>query len=223
MTTVFNIRSTNGGGKSTLARAFLTGGERVNLDLYAAPTKKDPARALPYPGYYSHTLDVLTIGSYETACGGMDKHPAGKGFEVPINALRWALHHNDPIKPRSVICEGVLASGVYGSWAAFDDELQAQGHRLAFVYLHTPAEVCLERIRDRQRAAGKEPAAPGTPDHARMVENVTGKWMVTMATRTKALRDGRLVYDLPPGEPQAVVAEVMRRIVAGEGEAFRAK
>jgi hypothetical protein len=215
MTTVWQIRSTNGGGKSTVARAFL-GPYPVDLSPYAAPTKRDPARTLRYPGY-GDEADNLLLGSYATACGGMDKHPAGKGFEVPIAAIRYALAHLPTV--RNIICEGVLASGVYGSWHEFGLELQTQGHQLAFVYLHTPAEVCLERIRERQREAGKTPALPGTPDFDRMVENVTGKWRGTMATRTKALADGHLVYDLPPG----LEVRAMQEIVQGDGEVYRAQ
>jgi hypothetical protein len=223
MTTVFNIRGTNGSGKTTLARAFL-GPYPVDLSEYAAPTTKDPGRRLRYQGT-GNDADVLLIGSYATACGGMDKHPAGKGFQVPLDAIRHALGFGAPpcfdLKVKAIICEGVLASGVYGSWAAFDDELRQRGHQMAFVYLHTPAEVCLERIRDRQRAAGKEPAPPGTPDYERMVANVTGKWTGTMATRRKAIADGRLVYDLP----LTGVSETMQAIVEGLkiAEHFRAR
>ncbi len=215
MTTVYNIRGTNGSGKTTLARAFL-GPYPVDLSVYAAPTKKDPFRTLRYPGTVNDD-DVLLLGSYATACGGMDKHPAGKGFEVPLAAIRYVLE-KPVFNPSAVICEGVLASGVYGSWAAFDDEIKAQGHRLAFVYLQTPGYICLERIRDRQRAAGKEPAPPGTPDFVRMEENVLGKWAGTMATREKALRDGRLVYDLPIGRE----LEAFTHIINGQGDAYRA-
>ena len=214
MTTIFNLRGTNGSGKTTLARLF-SGPCPVDLGAYAAPTKKNPGATRRYPATVNDD-GVLLLGSYATACGGMDKHPAGKGFEVPIAAIRHALSQYPTL--RSIICEGVLASGVYGSWAAFADELKPQGHRFAFVYLHTPAEVCLDRIRLRQVAAGKVPALPGTPDYDRMVENVTGKWTGTMATRTKAIRDGHLVYDLPIGEE----SEAMLAIVAGEGEKYRA-
>lgn len=224
MTTVFNIRGTNGSGKTTLARAFIKGTRTLDLSLYPSPTKRNPQLMKSYPAHHDRDTDVLVLGSYVTACGGMDKHPAGKGFEIPISAIRYALtaweHDADkPWYPQAIICEGVLASGVYGSWAAFADELRAAGHQLAFVYLHTPAEVCLERIRQRQREAGKEPAAPGTPDYVRMVDNVTGKWKGTMATREKAVRDGRLVYDLPLG----LEHDAMIDIVAGNGEEHRAK
>lgn len=218
MTTVFNIRGTNGSGKTTMARAFL-GPSKVDLSSYAAPTKKDPGRTLRYPGAVTSENDLL-LGSYETACGGMDKHPAGKGFVVPQTAIRYALN-NWPFL-RSVICEGVLASGVYGSWHDFAMGLQSEHNDFAFVYLHTPAEVCLERIRQRQREAGKEPAAPGTPDYDRMVENVTGKWTGTMATRRKALVDGHRVYDLPWG-PGNDLPSAMKEIITGQGEHYRAR
>lgn len=222
MTTIFNIRGTNGSGKTTLARSFL-GPYPVDLSEYEAPTKKDPGRKKRYPATVNDD-DVMLLGSYANTCGGMDGHPAGKGFAVPLAALWWALGYdieNDaemarPI-PKAIICEGVLASGVYGSWHEFAKSLRTttKDHDFAFVYLHTPAEVCLERIRDRQRAAGKVPALPGTPDYDRMVFNVTDKWKGTMATREKAIRDGHVVYDLPPGTKEDQVW-AMQHLVAGD-------
>lgn len=219
MTTIYNIRGTNGSGKTTVARSFLST-YPVDLSAYHSPTKRDPAKMRRYPGTINEDA-VLLLGSYATACGGMDKHPAGKGFAVPQEAIRYALTRIWGPKLKAIICEGVLASGVYGSWHEFAQELEREGHTLAFVYLHTPADICLERIRDRQRAAGKEPAPPGTPEYDRMVENVTGKWKGTMATRDKAIRDDHVVYDIP--DDASVAVAVMQDIVAGKGEQYRVR
>jgi hypothetical protein len=216
MGTVYNIRGTNGSGKSTLARAFLPDlkgnavpcdGGPVDLNWYDAPTKKDPDRRLRVEGHVKATLGqkliVGTVGPYRTACGGLDAVPS---FSVQQDAIRDMLMR---LLVPNVIAEGVLASTVYGSWAVFADYLERSGDRLAWVYLTTPLEVCLERIQARQRAAGKEREIK--------TDLVADKVKAINATRTKALAAGRLVYDLPFGAE----VEALTAIMDGKGEMYR--
>lgn len=211
MGTFWNIRGTNGSGKTTLVRAFLPdngGGAQYDWGSYDKPTKRDPERRLTIPGYVHHYLfgAVAIVGSYATPTGGFDGLPS---FDVQRKGVGEALAQGY----RHVLGEGVLASTVYGSWAEFDRALEADGHCMAWVYLHTPVELCLQRIAERQRAAGRE----------RLINEalVRDKVRAIQATRQRALDDGRPVYDIPNGNA-AAVAEALRMMMRGEGEVYRA-
>jgi predicted ABC-type ATPase len=224
MALVINIRGTNGSGKTTLARRYLPpnlgGDERggpVDLVHYAAPTKRDPQRRASVEGYGRTDLRTILVGSYKTACGGLDTIAS---FDRQHAAIRAAIRilerfphdvQRQASGDNTVIAEGILASTVFGSWGEFASDLKEVGHQFAFTYLQTPLDVCLERIRARQEAAGKVRDIK--------VELVESKVRAIAATRAKALHEGHLVYDLPfGGETEALAA-----IVARDGEAFRAK
>lgn len=214
MITIYNIRGTNGSGKTTLARSFIAGdptvapnrpgveGSPTMVDLcwYDSPTKADPDRRKCVEGYASpHLLpgvDALVVGSYRTACGGLDGVP---DFATSFAALDGAvkLCRDRPVSEhQAIICEGVLASTVWGSWGAYAEQSQSDGCdvEFAFCYLDTPLEVCLERIRRRQEAAGKVRDIKS--------EMVADKIKAIAATRLKAIAAGALVYDLPWEEPE---------------------
>lgn len=203
MGTVYNIRGTNGAGKTTLARAFL--GVPVDLNWFPSPTKKDPARQLRVEGYWKP--GVAVVGRYGPACGGLDTVSAG--FAVQQGALSYAL--DKWTSGVNVIAEGVLASTVYGSWATFDLQLEAAGHRFAWCYLDTPLEVCYEHIRKRQEAAGNA---------GKVIKGdlVADKHKAILATRRKALADGRLVYDIPYRISVGALTDIMN----GDWEGYRA-
>lgn len=222
MALVINIRGTNGSGKTTLARRYLppdlkgdARGGPVDLVHFASPTKRDPNRRASVEGYGRTDLRTIVVGSYKTACGGLDTIAS---FDRQHAAIRAAIRilgklpqePHQQYKDDTVIAEGILASTVFGSWGEFASDLKEVGHQFAFTYLQTPLDVCLERIRARQEAAGKVRDIK--------VELVESKVRAIAATRAKALHEGHLVYDLPfGGETEALAA-----IVARDGEAFRA-
>lgn len=156
---IINIRGTNGSGKTTLARQLL-GPDPLPVDLipYEAPTKKDPNRVLHVEGY-GKPGEFLAIGSYKQGCGGMDTVPS---FDLQqravLKAARWQDQYGVGLAgeaPKHVICEGVLASTVAGSWLEFFKTADLGGHEVLVAYLDTPLEVCLERIKARQKASGR--------------------------------------------------------------------
>lgn len=149
---IINIRGTNGSGKTTLARAFQpTGTVKVDLVQYPAPTNKDPLGHKAVTGMVYHSTDLGTIccvGSYDQAQGGLDTVPSFAIQQAAVGRAALVYDH--------VICEGILASTVAGSWVTAFDAIQvATGQKVVIAYLNTPLEVCLQRIRGRQRAAGK--------------------------------------------------------------------
>lgn len=223
MALVINIRGTNGSGKTTLARRFLppnlngdAQGGPVDLVRFPSPTKRDPGRQGVVEGYGNSSLRTIVVGSYKTACGGLDTI---NSFDRQHAAIRAAIRilerlPPDPIQKAvqdTVIAEGILASTVFGSWGEFASDLKETDHQFAFVYLQTPLEVCLERIKSRQAAAGKVREIK--------TELVEAKIRAIAATRAKALHEGHLVYDLPLG----MEGVALDRIVARDGEAFRAQ
>lgn len=219
MITVYNIRGTNGSGKSTLARPYWQpqpGGDIASqgpLDLhwYSAPTKKEPGRLKPVEGYGVQTPQLATIlvGPYRTACGGLDAVPDfAKTFSAVSKAIKLLARLAPPKGQMAVIAEGVLASTVWGSWGDYAMKLRqglavvpAGQAQVAFCYLDTPVEVCLERIKARQEASGKV-----RDINEQMVRD---KVRAIAATRARALEAGELVYDLP----WETAAEAMRVIM----------
>jgi hypothetical protein len=223
MITVYNIRGTNGSGKSTLARSFIKGDPAaapnrfgtegsptmVDLTWYDAPTKRDPRRRLSVQGYAGPRLhpglDVLVVGPYRTACGGLD---GVQSFDLSFQALNrgielMAQYGTEP--ERAIVCEGVISSTVWGSWGEYAKKVTGErAVDFAFCYLDTPLEVCLDRIRGRQQAAGKERQIKE--------ELVSDKIRAIAATREKALAAGHLVYDLPWAEPVAPLTAIMMNL-----------
>lgn len=213
MAVVYNIRGTNGSGKTTLARRFLPAPRSqgmVALTSYAAPTKKEPDRRLCVPGYLRATRrgTIGVVGSYETACGGLDTVPT---FMLQQQAISDMID----LGADAVIAEGVLASTVYGSWAEFADIFRhahsVSGHQFAFVYMTTSIELCLQRIKFRQEKAGK----------VREIKEdlVRDKARAIAATRLKALAWGHIVYDLPEVDPEVALSDIM----VGLGDKYRAE
>jgi hypothetical protein len=222
MGTVWSIRSTNGGGKTTLARRFLpsplTGSARggpVDLAPYYAPTKKDPQRRLRVTGYVKETAmgRVGVVGPYSAACGGLDQVP---DFATSRASIDMLLDH-ELMRCQHVVAEGLLASGVFGSWGVYAQELRARGHAYAWCYLMTPYEVCVERIKARQAAAAAaEPNKKRNPINWSLVR---GKHEQVLSNRLRALAAGETVYDLPLGlETEAMIA-----MMNGGGEEFRVR
>lgn len=222
--TIYNIRGPNGSGKSTLARSCIMGDPAaepnrpdrkssptmVDLHWYASPTKKDPARQKAVEGYVTSRDDVeaIVVGSYRTACGGLDATP---NFEAAFRSLDKAVEllRSREAPHKAVIAEGVISSTVWGSWGEYANEvMECDQAVFAFCYLIPPLEVCLERIRERQRAAGGEKPIKE--------ELVADKIKAVSATRLKALEAGHLVYDLPAERPAREVAHAFHQIVLND-------
>lgn len=210
MKTIYNIRGTNGSGKTTLVKAFLPpnlmggpDGGPVDLLWYKTKSGKDKA----VEGYGNSNNRCLIVGPYRTATGGMDNIPS---FELAQEAIRTAVHkYWDDVD--HVLCEGILSSTVYGSWGKFAKEREEEGITFAFVYLQTPLEECLKRIKQRQIAS----------DKVRDINEqlVADKVKAIASTRKTALANGHTVYDLPFDDE----VDVLKAIMLGKGEDYRAR
>lgn len=165
---IINIRGTNGSGKTTLARQLIgKHAEPIDLVQYTSPTKREPERQRFVEGWGDAGANsFLAIGSYKQGCGGMDTIPS---FALQQEAVSAALYWEKGGKllpgscPEHIVCEGVLASTVAGSWLDFFVKVQStwkgvdsDRYRVLVAYLDTPLELCLERITARQIAAKGE-------------------------------------------------------------------
>lgn len=196
---IINIRGTNGSGKTTLARAFQEPGARVvDLAQYSKPTKSEPDRKLWSTGVLSEVPGlgkVICVGPYHTPTGGMDALPS---FDVNQDAINAAARMAD-----HVICEGVLASTVAGSWLKFFSQFDYPDHEPVIAYLDTPVDVCLQRIRERQARAGKVREIKE--------DQVRDKVRAINATRAKFDAAGIRTIDLP--HQGTLAAEALRDFI----------
>ena len=154
---IINIRGTNGSGKTTLVRQLI-GPEAQPVDLlwYKSPTRRYPRRQKSVEGW-GQPGGFLAVGKYSVGCGGMDTVPT---FDLQQRAVVSAVNLT-PGTPKHVVCEGVLASTTAGSWLDFFKKMNGQRgpnsarFQVLVVYLDTPLELCLDRIRQRQVSSGK--------------------------------------------------------------------
>ena len=201
---IINIRGTNGSGKTHLARQLIgADAQPVDLVWYDAPTKKAPDRKLSVEGW-GQPDEFFAVGSYKQGCGGMDTIPSfDLQQQAVLRAARWeglAGH-----APRDIVCEGVLASTVAGSWLEFFTKLQSTWkgvdpahYRVLVAYLDTPLELCLERITARQIAAKGEAREIKTDlvaNKIRAIEATREKFKAA-GIMTVTLRHGSALSDL---------------------------
>lgn len=199
---IINIRGTNGSGKTHLARQLIgPDAQPIDLVTYSAPTVKMPTRMKFVEGWggAGSPDTFLAIGSYKQGCGGMDTIPS---FELQQQAVLNAVHWEKDGKPLTgpapgaIVCEGVLASTVAGSWLNFFSGFN-KGEVL-IAYLDTPLELCLDRITLRQIAAKGEARMIKTDlvrDKIRAI-NATRAKFDAAGIRTVSLRFDRAFEDL---------------------------
>lgn len=136
---IVNIRSTHGGGKSTLVKAI--------LDKYhAAPHLwKETARSRKPLVYSTQEMGtpLFIIGPYETACGGCDAIQ-------PYDDI-WPLVERFG-KRGNVLFEGALVSSSVGNIG----RAMAARKDCVVAFLDTPLEECLARIARRRAARGDD-------------------------------------------------------------------
>ncbi len=192
---IINIRGTNGSGKTTLARRFISEHAAVTpMVAYPNPTKREPDRQSWATGTFSVLPGVgrvICVGPYNTPTGGMDALPS---FDVCQRSVEAAARLAD-----HVICEGVLASTVFGSWYDFFSGFNKG--EVVVAYLDTPIEVCLARIRERQAAAGRVREIKE--------DQVRDKVRAIAATRPRFDAAGIRTIDLPGQDGDAAATTIL--------------
>jgi hypothetical protein len=137
---VINIRGTNASGKSTIARQLLTDFTATKIFGVLGP-KHPEAYTLSVPGVRQ---PVFILGPYPHRgnTGGCDR-------VQPYDLILLLL---DKYSPRGhILFEGSLVSDNYGQ---IGEWLAARGRDAVVLFLDTPLDVCLERLRARTANAG---------------------------------------------------------------------
>lgn len=180
--TIINVRGCNGSGKTTLVRRLIhldPNAQKVTLD-----TQVTNNLIYKTPGHFLPNLETIVLGPYVEgkATGGMDN------VNTTIEAT-WAVM-NAARQARNVVFEGVLISTVWSTWWELSQDLEAKlGKPITFAFLDTPADVCVERVKQRRLAKGR-------PAEGFREDQVRGKHTQIARVREKALKARQLVADL---------------------------
>lgn len=152
MKSVIKLGGCNGSGKTSAAKAIL---EITD----AQPRKWRGTRKSPnyYHGDYEGH-EVLILGSYETACGGMDtisdKHER-------LDFIKWAVR--TAANGGIVFFEGLMTGKTYGAIGEYSDHtFHKDQARWLYAFMDTPFDVCVQRVLQRRAAAGND--APFDPE-----------------------------------------------------------
>jgi hypothetical protein len=183
MSTIVAIKGTNGSGKSSVVRALISHlGKAATLTF----NTKEAGYRCQYGGQ-----PLFVLGKYKTAaCGGLDSSFSYSGAAddllLCIDKLAGQGH---------VVCEGVIAITSYGfdRVTRFADKLKRKGHRMIFANMSTPADLCIERVKQRRMEAGN--AKPFNP------EKLLDKYESILKSQEKLRGAGYDARFLPHEEP----------------------
>lgn len=161
-----NIRGTNASGKSSLVRMLMKHLAKTYKSTPFLIDGKEAGYRFRRPG----GTDVLVLGKYATACGGLDA-----SFSYPGAADDVIFFLDELAGKGHVVAEGVVAMGSYGigRLQAFATNQEAKGNHVIFALMDTPLQTCIARCEQRRAekaaAKGKE-AKPLDP------ANLKSKW-----------------------------------------------
>lgn len=132
---IIQIRGTSGSGKTTLLRTVVNklGGFEIEFKSVRVEGRRNPLY------YANRSLSVL--GSYESVCGGCDTI---HGYDqlIPLAIERH--------KVGNVLMEGLLLS------EDVKQTLTLPNKALRILFLDTPLNTCIERIKIRRAARGND-------------------------------------------------------------------
>lgn len=130
---LINIRSTNGGGKSTVVRNLFAEGKVRPIKARLGPR---------LPEAYELTLPkckpTFVLGPYETVCGGCDRL-------IPFDLIPVMI--SEYAKKGHVIFEGVIISSVFGQVGTL---MEQHGKDAVMLFLDTSLEECINRVQNRR-------------------------------------------------------------------------
>lgn len=184
---IYNVRGTNGSGKTTIARAVIA----------AAKARPVAWRTKAKPEAYAGTLagrSVAVLGSYETACGGMDTVTDIR--EAAEIIVRYAKNKKYDI----VFYEGLFISHMIGT---VGKAVKPFGDRVTLAFLDTPLETCIERVVQRRREKGND--RPFDP------KNVVKDFGAVRNCRQNCIDQGFHVVDLDHHDAIKKVLSTLKR------------
>lgn len=131
----YNLRGTNGSGKTTVARELLKLAGAVPVLMKGKKVEAYRGALFEKP--------IVFLGSYETQCGGCDTIPS------VARVAELLEHYMGAFTNGVVFFEGLMISHMLGTVGAMQAQLGKQNNILAF--LDTPLEVCIKRVEMRRR------------------------------------------------------------------------
>jgi hypothetical protein len=163
----FNLRGTNGSGKTYVARALLAA-SKAKPKIFVKPGKP-----LLYQGVLFER-PFIVFGSYETQCGGCDTIPSVK---LVADLLKT---HMMVAEEGTIFYEGLMISHMIGTVGAaakmFNDN-----HVMGF--LDTPLETCIERVKARRLEKGN--TIPFDPN-----KTLVGDYRAVQGAKRNAITQG---------------------------------
>lgn len=181
---IIQIRGTSGSGKTTAMRAIMKAIAPVGGTLNAVFVK---GRRNPL---YYHFKGISVLGSYASTCGGVDTiHGYDQLQELVKERIESGGH---------VLMEGLLLS----EDAKQTIQMNTLGAELRVIYLTTPLETCLERIRGRREKKGN--------DKPLNVENTTRRVGVIERSRVRLEEAGILCRSASDNQTPRLVLNWLR-------------
>jgi uridine kinase len=169
---VYNVRGTNGSGKTTIVRGIIKA------------SKAEPLawRTRAKPEAYGGKLDgkrIAILGSYETVCGGMDTiTDINEAAEIIV---RYATSRKFDL----VLYEGLFISHMIGTVGRAITPFK---DRVTLAFLDTPLDTCISRVVGRRLERGN--ANPFDP------KNVVRDFDAVRNCRRNCIAQGFQVLDL---------------------------
>lgn len=136
MNRIIKLHGCSGAGKTTavrllMAESELKGEVAIGLNRILYYKYKHPEVETP----------IYILGSYTNVCGGLDT----------ISAASQVMDLIDRLHPEGhILMEGLLASTYYGKMGEHSQQFKDD---YIYVFLNTPIEECIERVRKRRERA----------------------------------------------------------------------
>lgn len=138
---ILRVAGTFGSGKTTSVREFING---YPCEVLNSPTGKILGYRLDL-SEAGVNAPMFVIGKYDNTCGGTDA--ISTQAEIAERIMKAHPHGH-------VIYEGALVSGA-GLAGQVTQAIRETGCDV-YVFLDTPMDVCIERVKGRRKAAGND-------------------------------------------------------------------
>lgn len=166
---LLSIRSTNGGGKSTIVRGLLKAAMRKSAIYGVLGPRTPEGYELQISGVRK---PVYVLGGYEIPSGGCDLI---QPYDLILDLLRKYAAKGH------VVFEGVLVSSSYGRVGTLMEEW---GQEAVMGFLDTSLEQCIRNVEGRRKERGD--LRPFNP------ENLTTKYNQIVKNKVKIAEAGKL-------------------------------
>lgn len=139
---IIDIRGTHGSGKSWVMHQLLKKFDHEAITGYCEHKQKEMTL-----GYYLPEPDAAIIGRYSNQCGGCDG--VGSAGEVCRRVRMFSKQYE------RVLLEGILVAHTFKRYSELAEEIEEDPTQVyKFLFLDTPLEVCIERVKARRIERG---------------------------------------------------------------------